>query len=68
MGVVHNASTHVPELISYFRHAHADINIRVQSMTSKTLVESKRMREFAAVVEETYTVSGNVSRGRAKRV
>ncbi|XP_065845454.1 lysine-specific demethylase RSBN1L-like isoform X1 [Oscarella lobularis] len=54
MGVVHNASTHVPELVSYFRHAHADVNIRVQSMTSKTLVESKRMREFAAVVEETY--------------
>ena len=54
MGVVHNVSTHVPELISYFHHAHADVNIRVQSMTSKTLVKLKRMREFAAVVKETY--------------
>lgn len=53
MGIVHEAATYLPELVSYFAENHPDLVVKVGHLRKKE-VETTKMAEYAERVERSY--------------
>jgi hypothetical protein len=54
MGVVHNAVSYMPEMISYFNTWYPGTAVKVQSLSNKSAIETSTLGEFAKKVQDTY--------------
>ena len=53
LGVVHEAGTYLPELISHFGESHPELVVKVGHLRKKE-IETMKMEEYAARVERSY--------------
>lgn len=54
MGIVHNAVSYMPEIVSYFKSQYPRMVIKMQSLGNKLAIEAATVEDFAKRVEDTY--------------